>query len=144
MDDSTISYRETGNDTSATRYWCSVDVNSFSIHAIDFDAGGDLHPVWNYNQPHVMLDLPLTIGKTWDAPPSVPRYHKEVLGKETIIFQGRTLECDMIYSEWDGYVDDYAINFNEWYTDDGLMAKQYVTGNPNRWIEILDYFITGR
>lgn len=144
MDDTTITYHEINHDTSATRYWCSIDNNSFSIHAIDLDADGDRWPIWHYSEPLIMLNFPLETGKTWMSGPIGGEYAKEVMEIDTVYFEGNALACDVIYSEYIGYPDDYPEHIYEWYTNDGLMAKQIIIVNSRRRFELMEYSIAER
>ncbi len=108
-----------------TRRWCRIDDNKLKEYA-DLDIRSQYNSIWIYDNPIVLLDFPLEVGKSWYAVETGYSYNsRTVIGVETKHFNDRAINCQVIVSQTRFIGEDFTFPpTSYWYTNDGLIAEE--------------------
>jgi hypothetical protein len=128
-DDTVISNLTAGVDTFVNRQWMKIVDNQLKVFAVDqFEVGEEPDP-YIYDNPYILLDLPLTHAKEWICweriTPGPKREERRVVGVDYIEIPGGWQYCDVILcTVVDSSEGGTSYSKYLWYDDDGLMRLE--------------------
>jgi len=130
-DDSLISFEFDIPDTFIQRSWLKLEDNELRQFAYDDYSPGNEPDPHIYDPPHILLDFPLSGGKSWIAWQSESFIeNRSVEGIDYIEMPLGWEYCDVTKSTLvHTPSNDTIYSRYEWYTDDGLMRSETDHGN---------------
>ncbi|UCE66838.1 MAG: hypothetical protein JSU85_02170 [Candidatus Zixiibacteriota bacterium] len=127
-DDTIITYVFGQVDTFINRQWLKMEDDKLKLFAHDeYPIGNEPNP-YVYDNPRILLDLPLSGGKTWVAWTFNDFFeNKTVVGIDYLQLPTGWNYCDVIRADIVGLSNDTITKY-EWYEDDGLMRYEIDLG----------------